>query len=128
MTPSSPHSELRRAIEETRKRYGFPDIEKRYPAAMLDTFFLKDAIALLEQYESVKKQANELLQDLSDTSHAKRELQEQLESAREAVRKGLIFAEACESWPSTPSEKEHYRQEVASMRAVLNPASEPEGE
>ena len=36
-------------------RYGFQDIEKRYPGAMLDTFFLKDAVELLDvllEYEN----------------------------------------------------------------------------
>lgn len=55
-------------------------------------------------------------------------LEEQLEALRGAVRKGLIYAEACESWPSTPSEKEHYRQEVESMRTALNPAMRQEGD
>jgi len=46
---------LRHTIQETRDSYGFPDIEKRYPGALLNSFLLKDAIELLEvimEYEN----------------------------------------------------------------------------
>lgn len=89
MSESKPHSELRRAIEETRRRYGFPDIEKRYPATMLDTFFLKDAIALEEQYKHLENELDDMTgQFCNEAIHLTRaedrvrELEEQLEALR----------------------------------------------
>lgn len=79
---------------------------------------------LLEQYEGVLTQLTAGRESEAELRAEWVSMKEQLEALREAVRKGLDYAEACESWPSTPSEKEHYRQEVESMRAALNPARE----
>lgn len=80
---------------------------------------------LVEQLEVVTKDRAQECIWRTESEGRERDLVEQLEAMREAVRKGIVYAEACESWPSTPFEKEHYRQEVESMRAALNPAKSP---
>jgi hypothetical protein len=51
---------LARAIERTRSEYGFPDIEKRYSAALLSQFFLRDAVALLAALDAIASEIDTL--------------------------------------------------------------------
>ena len=58
-----PLTVLREAVAETRKRYGFPDIEERYSAALVDGLFLRDLVAALAAVEQLVADMRTLVSD-----------------------------------------------------------------
>lgn len=73
-TVRDPLAVLRERIEVTRQRYGFPDIEDRYPGALLEAFLLRDAIALVTQAGTAEARVTELETALRETTAELREM------------------------------------------------------
>lgn len=91
---------LRRIVEE---------IDKWHREALDWQQAKSDADAAWEEAHQLAHRQGETIFDLT----------EQIAMLRKAVQSGLVFADACESWPSTPTERQDYEQTVESMRRAL---------